>query len=183
MKKAYFYGNEVSEYGVKYGLVDYRCFAKAFDAVMANDLMARTTDIGWWEPITSDEYHMDFAGNDYTPDEALERIEELREERDALQEKLDALEELDDDMNEQYIADLEKKIDEIDKDIDCLEDVHYYDVFQWYIVDYSALPLLEEAHQIVFYNEELDIYLWGVTHCGTSWDYVLTCIPCHIHED
>lgn len=26
----------------------------------------------------------------------------------------------------------------------------------------------------VFYHEELDMYLWGITHFGTSWDYVLT---------
>ena len=24
------------------------------------------------------------------------------------------------------------------------------------------------------YNEQLDMYLWGITHFGTSWDYVLT---------
>ena len=23
-------------------------------------------------------------------------------------------------------------------------------------------------------NEKLDIYIWAVTHFGTSWDYVLT---------
>jgi hypothetical protein len=26
----------------------------------------------------------------------------------------------------------------------------------------------------VFYNEKLDIYVWGITHFGTAWDYVLT---------
>ena len=28
--------------------------------------------------------------------------------------------------------------------------------------------------EIVYYNEELDMYVWGITHYGTSWDYVLT---------
>ena len=183
MKKAYFYGNPVSEYGVEHGRVDYRCFAKAFDAVMANDFMRQTADIGEWEPINGDEYYMDNDGNVYTYDEAQERIEELTEERDALQEKLDELEELDDDMNDEYIAALEKQIEELDEDIDKLEDPEYYDVYQWYIVDDGAVSLLEEAHEIVYYNEELDLYLWGVTHWGTSWDYVLTSIPCNVYED
>ena len=28
--------------------------------------------------------------------------------------------------------------------------------------------------EIVYYNDQLDLYLWGITHFGTSWDYVLT---------
>lgn len=26
----------------------------------------------------------------------------------------------------------------------------------------------------LFYNEKLDMYVWGITHFGTSWKYVLT---------
>ena len=36
--KKYFYGNEISEYGVKYHRVDYRALAKSFDAVLCNDI-------------------------------------------------------------------------------------------------------------------------------------------------
>lgn len=28
--------------------------------------------------------------------------------------------------------------------------------------------------EYVIYNEKLDIYVWAITHFGTSWDYVLT---------
>ena len=38
--------------------------------------------------------------------------------------------------------------------------------------------LKRETNEIVLYNAELDMYVWCVTHCGTSWDYVLTNIPC-----
>ena len=184
MKKAYFYGNEVSDFGVKNGRVDFRCFAKAFDAVLNNNIMSATADVGYWEPVSgSEEYYEDHAGTVYNYDEAQERIEELEAERDALQEKLDALEELDDDMNAEYVSELQKKIDELEEDIDWLNDAHYDEVFQWFIVSDNAVSLLEEANQIVYYNEALDMYLWGVTHWGTSWDYVLTCIPCHIYED
>lgn len=51
----------------------------------------------------------------------------------------------------------------------------YLDVYQYYIIDYSGARFLSErTDEIVYYNEELDMYLWGITHFGTSWDYVLT---------
>ena len=34
--------------------------------------------------------------------------------------------------------------------------------------------LSRNTDEIVYYCEELDIYLWSITHFGTSWDYVLT---------
>lgn len=49
------------------------------------------------------------------------------------------------------------------------------EVFQWFIVDdWGARLLQRETNEIVYYNETLDMYLWGVTHFGTSWNYVLT---------
>lgn len=44
-----------------------------------------------------------------------------------------------------------------------------------YIISRRGYEFLKEyTDEIVFYNEELDIYIWGVTHWGTSWDYELT---------
>lgn len=48
------------------------------------------------------------------------------------------------------------------------------EVFQWYIVPESALWILEQNNEITYYSEKADMYLWGVTHWGTAWDYVLT---------
>ena len=51
----------------------------------------------------------------------------------------------------------------------------YIEVYQWYIVsDSGARFLKERTDEIVYYHEDLDMYLWGITHFGTSWDYVLT---------
>lgn len=48
-------------------------------------------------------------------------------------------------------------------------------IFQDYIISEYGYKFLEEyTDEIVFYNEKLDIYVWGITHYGTSWDYVLT---------
>lgn len=59
---------------------------------------------------------------------------------------------------------------EYDEDTD-----EYYEVYQYYIITDSGYQFLEEfTDEIVYYNEELDMYVWGITHFGTSWDYVLT---------
>lgn len=51
----------------------------------------------------------------------------------------------------------------------------YDDIYQEYIISGGAFDFLERyTNEIVYYNQDLDIYLWCVTHFGTSWDYVLT---------
>lgn len=48
-------------------------------------------------------------------------------------------------------------------------------VFQDYIIsEYGYEFLQEHTDELVFYNEKLDLYIWAITHFGTSWDYVLT---------
>ena len=62
------------------------------------------------------------------------------------------------------------------------EDDEYYEIYQWYIISDAGARFLEEyTDEIVYYNEDLDMYLWGITHFGTSWDYVLTDIKLYIH--
>lgn len=116
----YFYGNKISDYGLKNGFVDYATLAKAFDAVLNNDIMNKTWNIGYWEQISG------FVESE----------------------------------------------DEEDED-------YYPDVYQWYIVSNSGADILQNANEIVYYNDALDMYIWGITHYGTSWDYVLTDIPCN----
>ena len=49
------------------------------------------------------------------------------------------------------------------------------EVYQYYIISESGYWMLENfTDELVYYHEELDMYLWGITHFGTSWDYVLT---------
>lgn len=49
------------------------------------------------------------------------------------------------------------------------------EIYQYYIISDNGAEFLENyTDELVFYNEKLDMYLWGITHFGTSWDYVLT---------
>ena len=162
----YFYGNKISDYGLENGYVDYRTLAKAFDAVLANDLMSQTEGvIGWWE--------MESGGTDNS-----EEIE-LRQERiDELETELLTTE------DEEESAKIQNLIDEEEREISLLEDEQEPDeVFQWFIVDDNGARILKEFNEIVYYNEELDLYLWGITHFGTSWDYVLTNIKIELSEE
>ena len=105
----YFCGNKISDYGLSHGRVDYCTFSKAFNHVLANNLLRQTGDIGYWEQISGD---------------------------------------------------------------------YENEVFQWYIVDAQGAEICQDYDEILYYNEELDLYLWGVDHYGTSWNYVLTDIKC-----
>lgn len=169
----YFYGNEISAYGQEHGYVDYRTLAKAFDCVMANDIITRTDGIvGYWEQESG------FIDN-------TEKIEELQEEIDSIMydisEMIDTDETFED--SEKHLAmvskmeELQDKINELEEEQD---NSYNAEIFQYYIVSDSGAKLLEEINEIVFYNEELDMYVWGVTHWGTSWDYVLTDIKCNV---
>ena len=120
----YFYGNKISDYGIKNGFIDYRTLAKCFDAVLNNEIISKTCD--WdWETVNGSEFWEDEDGNEYE--------------------------------NE---------------------------IFQYFIIDDRGAEILQElTNEIVFYNDFLDMYIWGVTHYGTSWDYVLTDIKIELDED
>lgn len=146
----YFCGNEISEYGRQHGYVDYRTLAKAFDAVLNNNIIDATGWDNWNCENGYFEYFEDSDGNTYDYDSAQEKIEEL-----------------------------ENRLEEIDE----LNDSHYAEIFQYYIIDENGAEILKDyTDEIVMYNAELDMYVWCVTHWGTSWDYVLTDIPCEKSE-
>ena len=56
------------------------------------------------------------------------------------------------------------------------------DIYQYFIVDFSnwTYELMTKYKEqfgkefILYYIEELGLYILGVTHFGTGWDYVLT---------
>lgn len=153
-EQKYYYGNAISEYGMENGRVDYATLSKCFNAVLNNDIMQFTYNIGYWDQVSG------IIDN-------LEEIEELEEKRDELEEQNES--------NPSQI--LENEINEINDKIEELErEQDDQEVFQLYIVDDWGARLLQEINEIVYYNETLNMYLWGVTHYGTSWDYVLTSI-------
>lgn len=113
----YFYGHKISNYGIESGYVDYNTLAKAFDAVLNNNIIENTYSIGCWEQISGYK----------------------------------------------------------DDDVEA-----YYEIFQYYIISDNGVKILQEADEIVYYNNVLNMYVWGVTHWGTSWDYVLTNIELEV---
>lgn len=187
----YFCGNEISTYGQEHNRVDYATFAKAFDAVLNNDIMNKTYDIGYWEPINGGEYYEDTNGDIYTYSEKEDRLEELEARKEELEETIQDIEDrLEEAAEAGIIQELKRDLDgtenelaKINEDIEALEEMHEEEVYQWYIVDNNGAELCEDAGEVLYYNEELDIYLWGVTHWGTGWDYVLTNIKCNTGEN
>lgn len=118
----YFYGNAISDYGLENGYVDYRTLARAFDSVLNNEIIEKTTASGYYWEI--------YSGSDYDEEEG-----------------------------------------------------NYHEIYQYFIIsDFGANVLSTLTNEIVFYNEELDMYVWGVTHCGTGWDYVLTDIKIKLDD-
>ena len=67
---------------------------------------------------------------------------------------------------------IEEIIDNYGDDI--INDLGLYpDVYQWYIVRESDVDLVKNDYPIYYYDE-LDLYIVGITHCGVSWDMVYT---------
>ena len=154
-----FYGQKISDYGLKNHRVDYRALSQAFDCVMNNYIMEKTDGIGYWEQVHGGTGELE------------ERLEELRERA----------EEIDDDISyadeDEDTSELQEELGELNEQIEELENELSYpnEIFQYFIIDESGAEILEAwTNEIVFYNEELDMYVWGVTHLGTAWDYVLT---------
>lgn len=51
----------------------------------------------------------------------------------------------------------------------------YNEFYQEYIIsDEGARILKQWTNETVWYNDELNLYLWSVSHFGTAWSYVLT---------
>jgi hypothetical protein len=116
--KKYFYGQEISEYGVQHNRVDYRALRCTFDAVLCNDiakLFYSTVNGEYSEPEI-------YNGSDYDS-----------------------------------------------------EGDQYAEIFQYFVINSYGAEILERyTDEIVYYLPALDMYVRGVTHYGTAWDYVLT---------
>lgn len=158
----YFFGNKISNYGIENGRVDYGTLAKAFNHVLNNFIYSAALDFDEWEQCSG------FVDNS-------EQIEELREQIETLECEITF------NSSEDSDAAISARIDALNEKIDDLEQEQEYEpeILQFYIVDDNGAEILQDINEIVFYNSAIDVYLWGVTHWGTSWDYVLTDIPCN----
>ena len=176
MNKLYgehFYGNEASDYAKREGYLDYATLSKAFDAVLNNDIMNVTRDIGYWE-----QEHGIIDNSD--------EIDEFNEELERLEDILLEAEEDPKNDNSDLCTTTRERISEIEEKIEELENEQDYppEIFQYFIISDNGAEILKNwTNEIVFYNETLDMYIWGVTHWGTSWDYVLTDIKLNCGEE
>lgn len=51
----------------------------------------------------------------------------------------------------------------------------YKEFYQYYIISEAGAEILRYwTDETIYYNSDLDMYIWAVDHFGTSWDYVLT---------
>ena len=58
-------------------------------------------------------------------------------------------------------------------DYDDEEEDYYYDVYQDFIIGSGDAERLKEyTNELVYYCEDLDLYILGVTHFGTPWNGV-----------
>lgn len=149
----YFYGNKVSDYGIENGYLDYATLAKSFNCVLNNSIMQKTCDIGFWERISG------FIDNS----EQIEELEELENQECE---------------NEEELIELREELSKLEEEQD-----REPEILQYFIVSDSGASILQDCDEIVFYNEELDMYVWSVTHWGTSWDSVLTDIKINVDAD
>ena len=159
----YFYGQEISEYGVQHNRVDYAALARSFDAVLCNDITKL-----FYGDINGEYSNVEQVHGFIDNSEAIEAKEEQIE---VLQETLLSAR---DDSHKRY---LEEQIDLIQNEIEELEreQEDAPEIFQYYIISDSGYNILKyHTDEIVYYIDALDVYVWCVTHFGTSWDHVLT---------
>lgn len=173
-KSPYFYGNKISDYGLEKGYVDYATLSKAFDAVLVNDITKL--------------FFADINGEFNEPEQVngfidnSEQIEEIEEELETLHnESVIENNETDTPEYEFYmnrIEELEEEKEELEREQD-----NNPEIFQYFIISDNGAEILQElTDEIVYYLPVIDCYVWGVTHYGTSWDYVLTDIPVEIEQ-
>ena len=170
-KSKYFYGHEVSQFGLENRRVDYATLGKCGDMVLCNRidcLFYRNVDGEYVEPELI---------NGYLTDE--DQIEALQDEIEEL------LEEQNETTEPERVQEIQDEIFKIQKKIRLLNGgLCPREILQYYIISDSLAELLQDCtDEIVFYIDVFDIYVWGVTHCGTSWDYVLTDIELDLDED
>lgn len=157
-------GEKVSEYGIENGRIDYRCLAHVVgDRVICNDITKL--------------FYSNING-EYTEPEQVNGWIDNSEEIEAKQEQIEALENtLENAFDDEHINYLNNQIEIIQEQIEELEreQDEQPEIYQYYIISDNGADFLQRyTDEIIYYIPVLDIYIWCITHWGTSWDYVLT---------
>lgn len=59
---------------------------------------------------------------------------------------------------------------------DAISDADYPDIYQTYVVDNYGAEVLKDYGQTVWFNEDMQLWFWGVHHCGTAWSHVMSSV-------
>lgn len=171
-KSIYFCGNKISDYGIEHKRLDYGTLSKAFDAVLVND-------------ITKLFYSS--VNGDYIEPEQVHGFIDYSDEIEQLQNIIEDYENVrlnnDDPIIDEQLA---AKINEIEQDIEYYqyEQERQPEIFQYYIVSDNGADLIKHyTNDPLYYIDFLGCYVWGITHFGTGWSYVLTDTVLLIEED
>lgn len=180
-----FYGHEVSKCGVENGYVDYATLAKCGNLVLFNEI--------------SQFFYRDVNGEYIKPEQIngfvdnSEEIENLREKIEELEEKIVEYEYSEtnffEDLTEEKIAEeidnIRDEIEELENQVEELErECDEREIFQYYVISKNLADVLQDwTNEIVYYIEPWNIYVWGVTHYGMGWDYVLTNIRIELKKE
>ena len=157
-------GETVSEYGIEHHRIDYRCLSRIVgDMVLCND-------------ITKLFYST--INNEYNEVEQEHGFVDNSELIEFKQEQIEALENtLEDAFDNEHILYINSQIETIQEQIEELEREQEEppEIYQYYIISDNGAEFLKEyTNEIIYYIPVLDIHIWGITHWGTGWDYVLT---------
>ena len=155
-RSKYFCGNEISTYGLERGYLDYATLSKAFDAVLVNDI----TKLFFTE--INGEYNEPEQENGQ-----IDNNDEIEELNDKISELMDNNE---DESKTAAVEELQDRINELEEQQD-----EQREIYQYFIVSESGAEIIKDyTSDPLYYLPAIDCYVWGVTHYGTSWDYVLT---------
>ena len=164
-EKITFWGVELNEEELRSHRLSYYTVSKQFNAVLCNNIPE--VDPSIFDNIESGDFYLyyDAYGNE------LDR-NEWEEKKEQIEEVISDLEDQEWETERQERIAL-NHIEELKKELDDFEECPQ-EIYQYYIVGDSALWYLQKMGELVFYSELLDVYVWGVCHWGTSWDYVMT---------
>lgn len=111
------------------------------------DYLVDTDDVKTWiSTYTNDDFLMDFFDDD------KHDIDNLTDDDLQL-------------VKDDYCMDIINDLELLD---------YYDDIYQYYIIDDYSSDLFIKLEYPVFYSNALNVYVVGITHWGTSWNYILT---------
>ena len=163
----YFCGNKISDYGLENGYLDYRTLAESFDGVLNNDIIPVLSNAGFYFDIVQ-------GGVDNN-----DKIFDIESQMEEIRDTICYLESENQEDTEEY-KELLEELEELGDELEELENENgeLPDIYQYIIIDNNGYETLSYwlPEEVIFYCEQLDMYVWGVDHWGTSWDYVLTSV-------